>query len=100
MGRAAKVMYMAVCLLNGEPYKKIEDPMEFSTQKFYTEDMKNLKYIWKKTMVTMNRFSLTKFIWMESMTMLCASILNGCSNRVTWFVLMPEFIIFPKHHGC
>lgn len=47
VGRAAKVMYMAACLLKGEPYKKIEDPMEFSTQKFYTTDMRNLKYLRK-----------------------------------------------------
>lgn len=47
VGRAAKVMYMAVCLLKRQPYKKIEDPMEFSTQKFYTEDMKKLKYLRK-----------------------------------------------------
>ena len=47
VGRAAKVMYMAACLLKRQPYKKIEDPMEFSTQKFYTEDMTKLKYLRK-----------------------------------------------------
>ena len=47
VGRAAKVMYMAACLLKRQPYKKIEDPMEFSAQKFYTEDMKKLKYLRK-----------------------------------------------------
>ena len=40
-------MYMAACLLKRQPYEKIEDPMEFSTQKFYTEDMKKLKYLRK-----------------------------------------------------
>ena len=47
VGRATKVMYMAACLLKRQPYKKIEDPMEFSAQKFYTEDMKKLKYLRK-----------------------------------------------------
>lgn len=47
VGRAAKVMYMAACLLKRQPYKKIEDPMEFSTQKFYTADMTKLKYLRK-----------------------------------------------------
>ena len=29
VGRAAKVMYMAACLLKRQPYEKIEDPMGF-----------------------------------------------------------------------
>ena len=45
--RAAKVMYMAACLLKRQPYKKIEDPMEFSAQKFYGSDMAKLKYLRK-----------------------------------------------------
>ena len=47
VGRAAKVMYMAACLLKRQSYEKIEDPMEFSTQKFYTADMAKLKYLRK-----------------------------------------------------
>lgn len=47
VGRAAKVMYMAACLLKKQPYEKIEDFMEFSTQKFYTADMTKLKYLRK-----------------------------------------------------
>lgn len=47
VGQAAKVMYMAACLLKRQSYEKIEDPMEFSTQKFYTADMTKLKYLRK-----------------------------------------------------
>ena len=47
VGRAAKVMYMAACLLKRQPYENIVDPMEFSTQKFYTADMTKLKYLRK-----------------------------------------------------
>lgn len=47
VGRAAKVMYMAACLLKRQPYEKIEDFTEFSSKKFYTADMTKLKYLRK-----------------------------------------------------
>ncbi len=34
VGRAAKVMYMAACLLKRQPYEKIEDPMKVIIRKY------------------------------------------------------------------
>lgn len=45
--RAAKVMYMAACLLKNQPYEKIDNPMDFSSERFYAADMTNLKYLRK-----------------------------------------------------
>lgn len=44
---AARIMYMAACLLKNQPYEKIINPMEFSSQRFLTEDMMSLKYLRK-----------------------------------------------------
>lgn len=49
VGRAAKVMYMAACLLKRQPYEKIEDFTEFSSKTFYTADMTKLKYFFYVT---------------------------------------------------
>lgn len=45
--RAAKVMYMAACLLKNQPYEKIENPLEYSSQRFYSPEMACLKYLRK-----------------------------------------------------
>lgn len=36
VGRAAKLMYMAACLLKNQPYEKIKNPKEFSSERFLT----------------------------------------------------------------
>ena len=38
---------MTTCLLKRQPYTKMENPVEFSTQKFYTTDMTKLRYLRK-----------------------------------------------------
>lgn len=47
VGKAAKIMYMATCLLKNKPYEKIKNPMEFSSQRFLTGDITSLKYLRK-----------------------------------------------------
>lgn len=47
VGRAAKLMYMAACLLKNQPYEKIKNPKEFSSERFLTGDMACLKYLRK-----------------------------------------------------
>ena len=47
VGRAAKLMYMAACLLKNQPYEKIKNPKEFSSERFFTGDMACLKYLRK-----------------------------------------------------
>ncbi len=47
VGRAAKIMYMAACLLKDQAYEKIKNPKEFSSERFLTGDMACLKYLRK-----------------------------------------------------
>lgn len=59
-----------------------------------------LKEYLEKTMTATNRFSLKRSRWNSLVTMLCAGISNECLNQATWLVLIPGFIICPKHHDC
>jgi len=43
--RAAKVLYMAACLLTETEFVPVNDPNEFAEQKFYCEDIMPLRYL-------------------------------------------------------
>ncbi|MBO7659262.1 MAG: hypothetical protein J6T65_08140, partial [Clostridia bacterium] len=46
--RACKVIYLASCLLSGNPYRKIESPEEYLTARLQGNDFKKLSYIKKQ----------------------------------------------------
>jgi len=47
VGRAAKIMYMAACLLNNQPYERVENPMDFAVKRFFNSELTALKYLRK-----------------------------------------------------
>lgn len=47
VGRAAKVAYMAICLMTDSPFERITDYTEYGDNKFSQQDLSNLKYLKK-----------------------------------------------------
>ena len=45
--RAVRVMYLAMCLLTGNTYKKVEDANEMSDKKLMHSELASLKYLRK-----------------------------------------------------